>query len=237
MKRRNMSRIMDPAMLTKDALAALERAGFSRRDFLKGTGALVVGFTVAGGAGKGRALHAAIEQALDVPVDQVDSWIAIAQDESVTGYSGKCEFGQGFRTVQYQLIADELYVPLERITLVVCDTAVTPDQGTTSGSQSHPTEFGPNGLRQALATAREALFAMASDQLGVPLDRLSVRAGVMFVTADPSQQATYGQLIGGGRVNLMVDADAGPQDPNPYTGLRNSIPPYRNSDKNKWRLP
>src|SRR5260370_9464208 len=138
MKRRNMSRIMDPAMLTKDALAALERAGFSRRDFLKGTGALVVGFTVAGGAGKGRALHAAIEQALDVPLDQVDSWIAIAQDESLTGYSGKCEFGHGFRTVQYQLIADELYVPREPITLFVCYTDITPDHGVTSANQSHP---------------------------------------------------------------------------------------------------
>jgi hypothetical protein len=54
-------------------------------------------------------------------------------------------------------------VPLESVTLVACDTAaVTPDQGTTDGSQSDPTEFSPTGLRQALATARGALLAMAA---------------------------------------------------------------------------
>jgi len=226
MKRTHGTRFFTTAEITNDARLALERAGFSRRDFLKGTGALVVGFSIAGRLDKLGASNAALAATLDVPLNQVDSWIAIAQDESVTGYTGKCEFGQGFRTVQYQLIADELCVPLERITLVVCDTAITPDQGTTSGSQSHPTEFGPNGLRQALATAREALFAMASDELGVPVDQLSVRDGVIFVTADPSQQVTYGQLIGGERFNLMVNADAVPKDPSQYTVLGTSVPRY-----------
>jgi len=217
---------MDPATLTPDALAALEKAGFSRRDFLKGTGALVVGFTMAGGGGKGRAHNPALDQALDVPLNQVDSWIAIAQDESVTGYSGKCEFGQGFRTVQYQLIADELYVPRERITLIVCDTDLTPDQGVTSGSQSHPAEFGPNGLRQALATAREALFQMAADQLGVGVGELTIQDGVIFVTKDPSQRVSYGQLIGGSQFNLLVNPDATPKPPSQYTVLGTSVPRY-----------
>jgi nicotinate dehydrogenase subunit B len=216
--------IRQPTM-TPDAFAALERAGFSRRDFLKGAGVLIVSFSVAGPSeapGRGNAFPAAAP----IPLDQVDSWIAIAQDESVTGYTGKCEFGQGFRTVQYQLIADELYVPLERITLIVCDTALTPDQGTTSGSQSHPTEFGPNGLRQALATAREALFQMASEQLGAPVDQLSVEDGVIFVTADPTQQVTYGQLIGGNRFNITVDRAARPKDPSQYAVLGTSVPRY-----------
>ncbi len=150
MKRTHGTRFFTAAEITNEARLALERAGFSRRDFLKGTGALVVGFSVAGRLDKLGASNAAIAATLDVPLNQVDSWIAIAQDESVTGYTGKCEFGQGFRTVQYQLIADELYVPLERITLVVCDTAVTPDQGTTSGSQSHPRRsFSAGDLRPA----------------------------------------------------------------------------------------
>ena len=152
---------------------------FSRRDFLKGAGALIVGFTAMGEAAKVAAQTAGADAPRATPLEQVDSWIVISQDETVTGYAGKCDFGQGFRTVQYQLIADELSVPLDRVKLILCDTALTPDQGVSSGSQGHPTQFGASALRQALATARETLFKMASDQLGVPVDQLSVQDGVI----------------------------------------------------------
>lgn len=226
MKWKNLSKPIDQATMTPDARAALERAGFSRRDFLKGAGVMVVTFSMAGVAGKLGAQNSAPVDALEVPLDQVDSWIAIAQDETVTAYSGKCDFGQGFGTVQYQLVADELYVPQERITLIICDTALTPDQGTTSGSQSHPTEFGPNGLRQALATAREALFQMASDVLGVPVDQLTVQDGVISVISDPTQQVTYGQLIGGQQFNITVCPKAKPKDPSQYSVLGTPVPRY-----------
>src|SRR3989442_154769 len=164
MKWINAFKPTDERTIRPDALAALEKAGFSRRDFLKGAGALIVSFSMAGEAQKLGAQSMPI-QPRATPLDQVDSWIVIAQDETVTAYAGKCDFGQGFRTVQYQLIAEELSVPLNRITLILCDTALTPDQGVSSGSQGHPTQFGSSALRQALATAREALFRMASDQL------------------------------------------------------------------------
>jgi CO/xanthine dehydrogenase Mo-binding subunit len=230
MRARSISRFDDSHEMTPDAAAALERAGFSRRSFLKGTGALIVGFSI---APRSRALAAPNTDGplLDIPLGQVDSWVAIGQDESITGYTGKCEFGQGFRTVQYQLIADELYVPLDRVTLIVCDTALTPDQGITSGSQSHPTEFGPSGLRQALATAREALFEMASDQFGVLVNELGVEDGVIFVRADPSQRVSYGTLIGGQRFNITVRSDATPKDPAQYTVLGTSVPRYEIPDK------
>src|SRR5258708_39591165 len=163
---------MTPINMTQDALTALEGGGFSGRDFLKGAGALIVGFSTIGETAKLAAQTAGPDAPRATPLDQVDSWIVISQDETVTGYSGKCDFGQGFRTVQYQLIADELSVPLDRVNLILCDTALTPDQGVSSGSQGHPTQFGTGALRQALATAREALFKMASDQLGVPVDQL-----------------------------------------------------------------
>src|SRR5262245_10037328 len=94
---------MDQAPMTPDALAALERVRFSRRDFLKGMGALMVGFSTAGEAQKLHAQTAPAAPRVTAP-EQVDSWIGIAQDNSVTAYTGKCDFGQGFRTVQQQLI-------------------------------------------------------------------------------------------------------------------------------------
>src|SRR6266404_929114 len=193
--------------------AELERSGSSRRDFLKSAGVLIVGFSM---AGKARKLAGQIQPGIVDPA-QVDSWIAIAADETVTAYSGKCEFGQGFQTVQIQLIADELYVPLERIKLIFCDTAQTPDQGVTSGSQSHPAEFGPGGLRQALDTARDALFQMASQQLNVPTSQLTVQDGVISVKTDPTQSVSYGQLVKGKKFNLTLNSKAVPKDPREYT--------------------
>src|SRR5215831_4750262 len=215
----------EPTM-TADALAALERAGFSRRDFLKGTGALIVTFSMSGPSESAPAAGGLLGGTGNPPTDRVDSWIAIATDETVTAYSGKCEFGQGFRTVQYQLVADELYVPLDRITLIICITGQTPDQGTTSGSQSHPTEFGRSGLRQALATAREALFQMASEKFGVPVEELAVEDGVIFVRSDPARRVSYGELIGGQQFSIPMNPNALPKNPADYTVLGTSVPRY-----------
>ncbi len=145
----------------------------SRRDFLKRAGVLIVGFNMVGRNGK-LAAQSPINPSGLVDATQVDSWIAIAADESITAYSGKIEFGQGFSTVQTQLIAEELSVPLDRVKVIFGDTGFTPDQGVTSGSQSTVTEFGPGGLRQAVDTARDALFQLASQQLDAPVGQLTV---------------------------------------------------------------
>src|SRR5204862_3856885 len=130
----------------------------SRREFLKGGGVLIVSFSSAT-----RLLeHTAFAQGPFATQDQrvarqLDAWLAIGADGRVTAYTGKCELGQGIYTAQTQLIAEELSVPFDRVTLVQCDTSRTPDQGTTSGAQSHPTNFNRSNLALAGATAREAL--------------------------------------------------------------------------------
>jgi CO/xanthine dehydrogenase Mo-binding subunit len=209
---------MNPRNFSKAAAT-----GSSRRGFLKHAGALVVGFRMAGGS------RLAAQNPIDptglVDATQVDSWISIGADESITAYSGKIEFGQGFSTVQTQLIAEELFVPLSRIKIVLGDTGFTPDQGVTSGSQSTVAEFRPGGLRQALDTARDALFQLASQQLDAPTSQLTVRDGVFSVRGgDPSSQASYGQLLQGKRFNLTLSSTTVPKDPRDYTVLGTSVP-------------
>lgn len=199
------------------------RAAFTRRNFLKGAGVLLVGFRMASDPSTAQTPGTGFP-AQPVPGDRVDSWVAIGADEKVTAYSGKCEFGQGFYTVQRQLVAEELSVPLDRVTVIICDTNVTPDQGVTSGSQSHPANFGPSGLRQGLATAREALFRMAAEQLQTGVDQLMVRDGMIMVRGDNARQVSYGRLIGGRKLNLALDARAVPKDPKDYTILGTSVP-------------
>ena len=193
--------------LTADALAALRRAGFSRRSFLKGTGALIVTFSMESMLGSSLAQgQEAFEGA--TPAVALDSWIAIGADGSVTAYTGKAEIGQGISTAQTQLVAEELCVPFSRVNLIACDTAKTPDQGVTSGSQSHPTNFNQGNLALAGATARQALLEMGAKQLGVPVEQLTAADGEIRVKSDASKKASYGQLIGGKKFNLMLDKNA-----------------------------
>src|SRR5215831_7255512 len=171
--------------MSQDARDAFERSGLSRRSFLKTSGALTVGFCVWGT----EETHTAFGQFAtgltpgSPPANQVDSWISIAADGSVTAYTGKQELGQGIVTAQAQLVAEELCVPLARVTVIAADTAFSPDQGYTSGSQSHPTNFNHAYLAQAAATARQALVRLAAPKLGVPPEQLTAREGAVFVTA------------------------------------------------------
>jgi nicotinate dehydrogenase subunit B len=206
--------------MTADARAALVSSGFSRRGFLMTSGALIVGFHIAdrqakaqGPGGGGGPLPGS------PPLNQLDSWIAIAADGSVTAYSGKEELGQGISTAQAQLVAEELSVPFDRVKLIYCDTAMTPDQAYTSGSQSHPANFNHANLAQAGATAREALIRMASQQLGVAVDDLTAVEGAISAKGDRSKKVTYGQLVGGKKFNLTLDPKAKRKPPSEWTVL------------------
>src|SRR5690242_21554206 len=120
----------------------------SRRDFLKTSGALVVSFSAASLARPFALAQGPFDtHPSHIDPKKLDSWIAVSADGTVTAYTGKCDFGQGMFTVQTQLVAEELCVPLNRVKLIQCDTSVAPDQGTTSGSQSTPTNFNSDNLR------------------------------------------------------------------------------------------
>ncbi len=211
--------------LAPSALAALQRAGFSRRHFLQGAGALIVSFS--GGAllqtaraqgREGGELGGGAETGAPSP-KLLDSWIAIGTDGKVTAYTGKEELGQGISTAQIQLVAEELCVPFSSVNLIYCDTAMTPDQGVTSGSQSHPTNFNHSNLAQAAATAREALLALAAKRLALPVEQLSAAGGVISATSDPGKKVSYGELLGGKKFEIAVDGNAKRKSPRDWTVL------------------
>ena len=158
------------------------KTDFSRRDFLKSSGALIVSFSAVSLLNP-LALAQGPFDTHNSHVDpaSLDSWLAVASDGTVTAHTGKCDFGQGMFTAQTQLVAEELCVPLNAVKLIQCDTSVTPDQGTTSGSQSTPVNFNDRNLAQAAATAREALVGMAAQRFGVSSEELAVKDGVVTV--------------------------------------------------------
>ena len=191
----------------------------SRRQFLKTSGALIVGFGTTG-----LVARFAAQGFNGAGSNQLDSWISIAADGSVTAYTGKCELGHGLYTAQTQLIAEELGVPFNRVKLIQCDTALTPDQGTTSGAQSHPTNFNQANLALAAATAREMLIQRAASRLAVPANQLSVRDGVIASRADTSQRITYGELIAGQKFGTALSPSAKRKPASEWTILGKPLP-------------
>src|SRR5690349_22560069 len=168
----------------------------SRREFLKASGTLVVSFSAALVVEPFAMAQGPFDtHSSHVNPEKLDSWLAVASDGSVTAYTGKCDLGQGMYTAQTQLVAEELCVLIEKVKLIQCDTSVTPDQGTTSGSQSTPTNFNERNLAQAAATARETLIGMGAKKLGVSADQLVAEDGV--VRTKDGRKALYGELIGG----------------------------------------
>ena len=198
-------------------------SAFSRRAFLKSSGALVVSFSAASLLPSSALAQGAFGVHMShIDPTQLDSWIAIASDGMVTAFTGKCDLGQGMLTAQTQLIAEELRVPFERVRLVECDTAQTPDEGTTSGSQSTPVNFNHRGLAQAAATAREALLGLAARRFRLPASRLTIAAGV--ISAPGGKRATYAELIAGRRFHLRVDSAAPRRPAAKWTVLGKPVP-------------
>jgi nicotinate dehydrogenase subunit B len=174
----------------------------SRRDVVKGSGALIVGFSLARPIGEALAQGAAAAKPL--AATEVDSYLAIDGKGLCTLYSGKVDLGTGISTALPQIVADELDVPLQSVKFVQGDTALTPDQGPTFGSLS--VQNGGMQIRQAAAAARSALLDAAAKRLGVGMQDLKVADGVV---SGGGKRVTYAQLIGGKRFSIMLD----PQKP------------------------
>jgi len=181
----------------------------SRRIFLKSGGALVVTFALG-------ELHAATASASSktVATDQVDGFLAIDAKGQVTVFSGKVDLGTGIQTAMAQIAAEELSVPLDHVTVIQGDTALTPDQGVTFGSLS--IQNGGMQVRQAAATARDALLSQVAAGQGIAKDTLLVKDG-MVVPKSGGKSWSYAELVGGRDFQLKLDAKAPLKDPKDYT--------------------
>ena len=200
---------------------------FSRRDLLKGGGALVIGFQIGGAAMPAMAARGDVAGPPDPNL--IDSWIAVHADNTATIYLGKGEFGQGNTTGLLQIAGEELDLDMSQLKWVGLDTNVTPNQGaTTSSSSIH--RGGPQ-VRAAAAEAREALLALASTRLGVQAGSLTVSKGVVSIDGHPMRLVTYGELVGDKAFNLKFTGTA-PQKPiNKYKLVGTRVPRVDIPDK------
>jgi len=196
-------------------------ATISRRDFIKAGGALVVTLGVPGSAIAQRLAAIGAAPGKTVDAGEVDGFLAVHQDGSVTLYSGKVDLGQGLRIAIAQMAAEELGIGVGRITLVEGDTALTPDQGPTAGSSG--VMRGGVQIREAAATAREALIAMAAERLGMPASELDAVNGEVRPKAGGSGIG-FGELVGDRRFGMKVDKKAPLKKPASYTVVGKPLP-------------
>ena len=199
--------------------APVKTSRFSRRALLKG-GALTVGFALTGLRNDAYAQGAAgAPRVLDNK--EVDAFLAVNGDGSVTVYCGKVDLGQGLRIAIPQIAAEELGIGIDKIKYVEGDTSLTPNQGRTSGSNG--IQRGGMQIRQAAATARKALIALAAQRLNVSPDDLIATDGEVRPKAGGAG-IRFASLIGGRQFDLKLDPKAPLKDPASYTIVGKPLP-------------
>jgi CO/xanthine dehydrogenase Mo-binding subunit len=195
----------------------------SRRDLLKAGGALVVSFSLEAVWPARAETAATLKTDLGKTVDanEVDGFLVVHPDGSVAVYSGKVDLGTGFRIAVRQMVAEELELPVERIALIEGDTALTPDQGPTAGSSG--IQRGGVQIRQAAATARQALLRLAAEALKTPPEALVVENGTIRAKTG-GKRVRVGELIGGKPFALKLDPKAPLKDPAAYIVVGKPLP-------------
>ncbi|HLH76735.1 MAG TPA: molybdopterin cofactor-binding domain-containing protein [Candidatus Binataceae bacterium] len=179
--------------------------GFSRRRFLKGSGALVVGFSFS--STLSQALAAS--EIFPTPNNaKLDSWLEIGADGNATVFTGKVDVGMGVSTAISQIVGEELYLAPQRVAVVMGDTARTPDQEGTGASTT--LALGAKPLRNAAAQAHLIILQRAATRLKAPVEQLVCQDGIVSVRGDGARRVSYGKLAGDRRFNQKLRVSGGP---------------------------
>lgn len=166
---------------------------FSRRNFIRtsalASGGLLIGFN----------FFNSCKEAVVPPVDvsklnfnDFNAFIKIADNGYVTIFSPNPEIGQGVKTAMPMLIAEELDVPWEHVT--VAQGALDTNNFTrqvAGGSQS--IRFGWEALRQTGATAKQMLVNAAAVKWGIDATSCSASNGI--IKNANGDQLGYGDVV------------------------------------------
>ncbi len=139
---------------------------------------------------------------------RLSRWVRVGADGTIEVFAGKVELGQGIRTTQLQIAADELEVEPSSILLCVGDTATCPDQGLTAGSVS--TEIGGMALRRVCAEVRQLFVVAAGRRLSVDPRSVSVEQG-RFSSPHDHRTVGYGDLADDVDLDRDAAGDASPK--------------------------
>ncbi|WP_287992313.1 molybdopterin cofactor-binding domain-containing protein [Acidiphilium sp.] len=207
--------------------------GVGRRVFLQGSGGLFIAFSLFGRAEAAEAPQKIGTVHAPPPADRLYAWLAVHPDNTATLFTGKVDVGTGTETALAQIAAEELDFPVDRLGVVMGNTAETVNQGPSYGSRT--IRYAGPQIRQAAAAGRAALLDLAARHFGTKADALTVRDGVVSVKGAPGKTVTYGKLVDGKRLDMKIGASgtsfgmkvapqAKPKNPADYTVVGRSVP-------------
>ena len=171
-----------------------------------------VGWNTPLAPGRGRGIAVGIKSGATTGLS--NSTVRLLADGSVVVYAGTSDMGQGARTIFAQLAADALGAPLEKVSVMMGDTAIVPFDLQTSASRS--TVFMGNALVRACEDIHEQLREMGADLLGLGKADVQVGNGMVRFPNGPLPIAEFisgklgrwnGELIGNGRMQKPTAPD------------------------------
>ncbi|RMF88886.1 MAG: xanthine dehydrogenase family protein molybdopterin-binding subunit [Nitrospinota bacterium] len=120
------------------------------------------------------------------------AWVKMHEDGSIGLSVGSTDLGTGAYTVLVQMVAEELGVPMEEVTLVAADTEITP-YDTTSGGSRVTVSMG-NAVRRAAREVREQLLELAAERLEARKDDLVIAQKQVYVKGSPDRALSFREL-------------------------------------------
>jgi CO/xanthine dehydrogenase Mo-binding subunit len=192
-----------------------------RRHVLAGGGALIVSFSLA----RAFAQEKAASPVPSLPpslktAPYLDSWIRIDANGAITAFTGKAELGQGFKTAFQQIAAEQLDVPFASLKVVTADTALTANEGYTSGS--HSMQDSGTAILHAAAQVRALLLAEAAKRLDVPVETLRTDNGA--VIAADGRRVGYSELVASDFLHVQAQPESPLKDPATFKVMGQSVP-------------
>ena len=109
-------------------------------------------------------------------LDRAGAYVQVMYDGSASFSVGTTEMGQGMISQMTQIVSEELGIPMERISALPTDTAITPDSGPTVASRT--TIMSGNALINACRKVKRELLEAASELLDRPVEDIEVDIGV-----------------------------------------------------------
>ncbi len=185
----------------------------TRRGFLAGTSALGLGLSI----GLTSGCTSTAPTPADVPVDEINAWVHIGVDDSVTIRIARSEMGQGTLTGLAQLVAEELGCDWDKVTWEF------PTPGENLARERVWKDFATGGsrglrgsqqyVREGGAAARLMLVQAAADQWQVPAAECTVNKGVI---SHGNKRLSYGQVAVAAS-QLEVPETVSLKDPSEWT--------------------
>ena len=161
------------------------------------------------------------------PAEGPEVLLALADDGHAVLLAGHVDLGTGIRTAYGQIAADELDLPMDRVHVLLGDTARGPNQGPTIASTSIQIHAQP--LRLAAAQARAWLVARAAGHCGLPAVALRTEGGA--VLAPDGRRLDYAALVAGTHAELMLDPATPVKPPGDHRLVGQSVPRVDLTDK------